>query len=135
MLDAEREAGVHGELINFTATFSYAICTSCGYFDGSPALGNMAVLDDAMRNPGKYDYTPVHDITEAYRTRFTHSFNTQNPATDLRHQFLDKYIAAFPTTPVYIGEYHRVQANQTDDLETILSLAEEHPIFLGISFF
>ena len=30
MLDAERELGVTGRLINFTATFSYAICANCG---------------------------------------------------------------------------------------------------------
>jgi len=135
MLEAEKEAGVTGPLINFTATFSYAICASCGGFAGKPALGQMWVLDDAMRNPGKYGYTPVNDITAAYEMRFTHSFNTQNPATDLQHQFLDDYTAHFPMTPVYIGEYHRVHANQTEDLDLILSLAKANPLFLGISFF
>uniref|UniRef100_A0A7S3W923 X8 domain-containing protein n=1 Tax=Strombidinopsis acuminata TaxID=141414 RepID=A0A7S3W923_9SPIT len=41
----------------------------------------------------------------------------------------------FPTTPVYIGEYHRVRANQTEDLSMILSLAEQSSLFFGISFF
>jgi len=135
MLDAEQEAGVTGPLINFTATFSYAICSSCKWFQDKPGLGQMAMLDDAMKNPEKYGYTPKNDITAAYAARFTHSFNTQNPATDLQHQFLDDYAAFFPTTPVYIGEYHRVAGNQTEDLETILELAERNPLFLGISFF
>jgi len=135
LLDAEAEAGVTGPLINFTATFSYAICSSCSTFNNKPALGQMAQLHDAMHNPEKYGYTPKHDITAAYKARFTHSFNTQNPATDLQHQFLDDYTTYFPTTPVYIGEYHRAHANQTDDLGTILSLAEQNPLFLGISFF
>jgi len=135
MLEAEKEAGVTGPLINFTATFSYAICGACGGFTGKPALGQMWTLDDAMRHPEKYDYTPLNDITAAYEQRFTHSFNTQNPATDLQHQFLDDYSAHFPTTPVYIGEYHRVHANQTQDLDLILGLAEANELFLGISFF
>merc|ERR1719210_2641330 len=135
MLDAEEDAGVIGPLINFTATFSYAICPGCEWFSGKPGLGQMAMLDDAMKHPEKYGYTPRNDITAAYAARFTHSFNTQNPATDLQHQFLDDYAAFFPTTPVYIGEYHRVGGNQTEDLETILKLAERNPLFLGISFF
>jgi len=135
MLDAEAEAGVTGPLINFTATFSYAICSSCSTFNNKPALGQMAQLHDAMHNPEKYGYTPKHNITAAYEARFTHSFNTQNPATDLQHQFLDDYTTYFPTTPVYIGEYHRVPADQTDDLGMILSLAAQNPLFLGISFF
>jgi len=135
MLDAELEVGVTGPLINFTATFSYAICAACGRFEGRPALGNMAVLDDAMKNPLKYGYEPKHNISEAYRTRFTHSFNTQNPASDMEHQFLSTYFEAFPATPVYIGEYHRVHTNQTQDLDMILKIAEENPHFLGISIF
>jgi len=135
MLDAEKEAGVTGHLINYTATFSYAICAGCESFNNTPALGQMAQLDDAMRNPAKYGYVPKNDITSAYEARFTHSFNTQNPATDLQHQFLDVYIERFPMTPVYIGEYHRVGANQTEDLDMILNLAKNNPLFLGISFF
>jgi len=135
MLEAEKEAGVTGALINFTATFSYAICGSCPQLYNRPALGQMWTLDDAMRNPRKYGYSPKNDITAAYFARFTHSFNTQNPATDLQHQFLDDYTVHFPSTPVYIGEYHRVGANQTEDLTTILALARRNPLFKGIAFF
>merc|ERR1712203_561431 len=118
---------------NFTATFSYAICLACTEFKDKPALGQMWQLDDAMKHPEKYDYVPKNNITEAYRTRWTHSFNTQNPATDLQHQFLDDYAAFFPTTPVYIGEYHRARANQTEDLGMILDIAKHSSLFLGIS--
>jgi len=135
MLEAEKEAEVTGPLINFTATFSYAVCKSCEGFAGRPALGMIWVLDDAMHNPEKYGYTPINNISAAYAARFTHSFNTQNPATDLQHQFLDDYSAHFTATPVYIGEYHNVNANLTQDVELILSLAESNPLFLGISFF
>jgi len=135
MLDAERYLGVTGPLVNFTATFSYAVCMACDRFQDSPALGQMAQLDDAMRHPEKYDYKPKNDITSAYKARWMHSFNTQNPATDLQHQFLDSYNQAFPATPVYIGEYHRVDANQTEDLDTILAAVESNELFVGISFF
>merc|ERR1719253_1162434 len=135
MLDAEKDAQVTGPLVNFTATFSYAICMGCTRFSTAPALGQMWQLDDAMKNPKKYGYTSRNNVTEAYRTRWTHSFNTQNPATDLQHQFLDGYEATFPTTPVYIGECHRVNANQTEDLGLILQHAKQSSLFLGISFF
>merc|ERR1712194_559728 len=135
MLDAERDAGVTGPLINFTATFSFAICNSCENSHGSPALAQMAQLDDAMRDPKKYGYEPKNNVTAAYETRFTHSFNTANPARDVKVQFLDKYEQVFPNTPVYIGEYHRVGSNQTEDLDEILDIAEASPNFLGISFF
>jgi len=135
MLQAEKELGVVGPLINFTATFSYAVCSNCGKFAGKPALGQIWRLHDAMHHPEEYGYSPQNNITAAYEARFVHSFNTQNPATDLQHQFLDDYYATFPSTPVYIGEYHRVPGNQTEDLDTILGLAEQSPLFLGISFF
>jgi len=135
MLEAEKEAGVVGPLINFTATFSYAICNSCTRFSGKPALGQIAALQDAMYHPENYDYTPRNNITAAFEARWVHSFNTQNPATDLQHQFLDDYNLAFPQTPVYIGEYHRVGANQTQDLSMILEMASRNILFQGISFF
>merc|ERR1719210_1546626 len=135
MLDAEEDAGVIGPLINFTATFSYAMCFGCEWFSGHPALGQIAQLDDAMRNPAKYGYSPKNNITAAYAARFTHSFNTQNPATDIQWQVLDSYAGAFPTTPVYIGEYHRVGIDQMEDLNAILDIAAANPLFLGISYF
>ena len=48
-----------------------------------------------MLNPEKYGYVPRNDLAAAYRERWTHSFNTQNPATDLQHQFLDDYEAYY----------------------------------------
>merc|ERR1712045_129392 len=48
---------------------------------------------------------------------------------------LDAYEQVFHSTPVYIAEYHRVGANQSQDLESILQMAEASDLFLGISFF
>merc|ERR1711920_975137 len=135
MLEAEKEAGVTGALINFTATFSFAMCSSCEYSQDKPALAQMLQLDDAMRHPWKYGYTPRNDITTAYLERFTHSFNTQNPASDVEPLFLNAYAERFPSMPVYIAEYHRPGANQSQDLDLILQIAEASDLLLGISFF
>jgi len=135
MLDAEMEAGVTGPLINFTATFSFAICSACSETLGVPALGQMAQLDDAMFHPEKYGYSPKNDVTAAYKTRFTHSFNTASPASDVQNWFLPAYTTRFPTTPVYIGEYHCIGANQVEDVGRVLSTAQQNPLFLGVSFF
>jgi len=43
---------------------------------GKPALGQLWMLEDAMRNPNKYGYTPRNDVLEAYETRFTHTAST-----------------------------------------------------------
>jgi len=137
MLDAEKESNVTGPLINFTATFSFAVCSACDRFKHLPALGQMAQLDDAMRHPEAYGYTPKNDILEAYRTRWMHSFNTANPASDLEHMFFGPYAETFPETPVYIGEYHSVNArrSQKEDLDMVLGLARGSDLFVGISFF
>eukprot|EP00418_Pyrodinium_bahamense_P005778 CAMPEP_0179019420 /NCGR_PEP_ID=MMETSP0796-20121207/4858_1 /TAXON_ID=73915 /ORGANISM="Pyrodinium bahamense, Strain pbaha01" /LENGTH=813 /DNA_ID=CAMNT_0020715205 /DNA_START=93 /DNA_END=2529 /DNA_ORIENTATION=- len=136
MLDAEKEAGLRGTGINFTVTFSFAVCKGCENFNTKPALGQMAQLEDAMRNPSKYGYTnPRNDLAEAFRTRWTHSFNTQNGAQELPGLFLNTYEVEFATTPVYIAEYHSLHTNQTADLGAALDLARESQVFLGISFF
>mmetsp|Transcript_58936 Transcript_58936/g.182749 ORF Transcript_58936/g.182749 Transcript_58936/m.182749 type:complete len:476 (+) Transcript_58936:2-1429(+) len=88
-----------------------------------------------MRNPRLYGYSPKNNITDAYLKRWIHSFNTQNPATELQSQFLTDYERTFPSTPVYIGEYHRVGANQVEDIGMILSIAGRSRLFRGISFF
>merc|ERR1711920_158792 len=135
MLEAEQEAGVTGPLINFTATFSFALCTSCEFSYGKPALAQMSQLDDAMRHPGKYGYTPRNDITAAYLSRFTHSFNTHVPASDVEPLFLNAYAERFSSMPVYTAEYHRLGANQSQDLDLILQITENSDLLLGISFF
>jgi hypothetical protein len=59
-------AGVHGPFINFTATFSYAICSVCPNSHGLPALGQMLLVEDAMMHPEKYGYKPRHFLYAAY---------------------------------------------------------------------
>ncbi|CAJ1459377.1 unnamed protein product, partial [Effrenium voratum] len=142
LLEAEKEANVSGILINFTATFSYAVCLACDELNYAPALGQMAILEDAMLHPEQYGYEPRNNVSEAYLTRWTQSFNTNNPARDLEPQFFSKYPARFPSTPVFVAEYHspilaylRPPMTLEEDLEQALSLANSSDLFLGIFFF
>mmetsp|Transcript_43697 Transcript_43697/g.101974 ORF Transcript_43697/g.101974 Transcript_43697/m.101974 type:complete len:595 (-) Transcript_43697:47-1831(-) len=142
VLEAEKDANVTGTLINFTATFSYAICIACDELNYTPGLGQMAALEDGLLFPERYGYEPRNNVSEAYRTRWTHSFNTNNPARDLQPQFFRIYTERFRTTPVFIGEYHNTllaylqpPLTLADDLAEVLDLANTTDLFLGISFF
>ncbi|CAE7380669.1 TDP1 [Symbiodinium natans] len=141
-LEAEKEANISGPLINFTATFSYAICLACDDLNYTPGLGQMAALEDGMLHPERYGYEPRNNVSEAYRTRWTHSFNTNNPARDLEPQFFSIYGNRFSSTPVFIGEYHNTllaylqpPLTLAEDLAQVLDLADSTELFLGISFF
>jgi len=143
MLDAEKEAGVKGPLVNFTATFSYAICDSClnaeKNFNGGPApgLGQMEELRAAFLNPISVGYVARNDLAAVYHSRFTNSFNTANPADDIKGKFLFFYEQLFHKVPVMIGEYHSPNkgTKQEEDLKAILNIASESVLFRGISFF
>lgn len=137
ILDAEAEAGVTGPLINLTVTFSFGICAACQAAQTKPSLGQMEELRMAFLDPVAYGYIAKNDLTEFYNTRFTNSFNTANPAKDIRPLFLDDYEASFPGVPVVIQEYHcpNPDINLEDDLKAILQIAEETPLLQGVSFF
>jgi len=142
VLDAERDAGVEiaavGRLPNFTATLSFAVCRSCARFSTNPALGQMWELRVAMKYPQSWGYTPRNDLWTAYRTRFVNSFNTANPASDIRHMFLNSYDQHFEGTPVFIGEYHspEKQVVLSEDLPAVLDIARDSSTLLqGIAFF
>uniref|UniRef100_A0A6T9AZ96 X8 domain-containing protein n=1 Tax=Pyrodinium bahamense TaxID=73915 RepID=A0A6T9AZ96_9DINO len=135
MLGAEKAANVTGTLPNFTATFSFGTCSGCTAFGTVPALGQMWQLRDAMLNPKAYNYTPHFNLARFYRTRFTNSFNTANPAGDVEWMFLRPYESAFPMVPVVIQEYHKPFWNQTEDLHQILAIAQASSVLHGVSFF
>lgn len=137
VLDAEIEAGIVGPRPNFTVTFSFGVCGNCKEKGSHPALGQMVELRNAMKNPLSVGYHPKHDLWAAYQQRFVNSFNTANPASDVRSLFLDHYDAIFPGTPVFIGEYHSPGVpDQRADLEQILHEASNaSSMLMGISFF
>jgi len=139
MLDAEREANVSGPLINFSVPFSFAVCTTCWQpLGGSkPGLGQMMSLHRAMQHPESVGYVPRNDLAVFYQQRFTNSYNTANPARDIRPLFLDAYESVFPATPVYIGEFHSPHTRSELGLgiSEVLDLARSHHLFLGMAFF
>jgi len=136
MLDAEDESEVVGRRPNFTATFSFSLCTSCGKFGNVPGLAQMWEVRDAMLHPDRYGFEPKHDLAEFFRTRFTFSFNSGNPSTEIQSLFLDHYEKEFPTTPIFIGEYHNPgNPDNEKDLKNMLRIAEQSALLLGLNFF
>jgi hypothetical protein len=135
MLDAEKEIGAKTNLPNFTATFSFGVCNACKGGNNKPALGQMLDLRQAMEKPEDFGYKPKNDLASFYKTRFTNSFNTANPARDIKPMFLNAYEAAFPDVPVFIGEYHAPEFDSGKDLQAIVNLTLTSNALVGISFF
>lgn len=137
IIDAEKEANVTGLAPNFTVAFSFGRCDVCSRFKTLPSLGQMWEFREAMRDPSSVGYTARNDLWYFYKRRFTNSFNTANPATDIRPLFLDTYEANFPDTPVFIGEYHApTYFDQDMDLQGIVDIVSNaSSLLLGISFF
>mmetsp|Transcript_106264 Transcript_106264/g.205746 ORF Transcript_106264/g.205746 Transcript_106264/m.205746 type:complete len:729 (-) Transcript_106264:42-2228(-) len=135
ILSAEKEANVHGDLIKFTATFSFGICEACSKYTTLPALGQMYNLRAAMLDPSTVGYRPKNDLRAAYESRFHHSFNVQSPAKFIQEKFLKFYAGEFQEQ-LFIGEYHAPTVPQSDDMAAILNLAEDPTNkFMGICYF
>lgn len=143
VLEVEKEAGLDPRnsgtyLPNITVTFSFGVCPACHDFGKvQPALGQMWELRQAMRDPSSVGYEARNDLWSAYKSRFTNSFNTANPATDVHPLFLDTYDEVFAGTPVFIGEYHSPsKVDQLKDLEAIARIARDpRNHLIGFSFF
>jgi hypothetical protein len=140
VIDAEREMGVVGPAPNFTVTFSFGICTGCQVHSESPAVGQMAALLLAMKDPSTVGYEARNDLWSVYKARWENSVNTANPAKGpggFKDLFLDVYDRVFGSIPVFIGEYHAPgQVDQEQDLNDIMSLAgNKSTLLAGISFF
>lgn len=144
VLEAEKGAGVGGKdftghLPNITVTFSFAVCMDC-HIPGTmhlPAIGQMLALRKAMEDPSSVGYKARNDLWKAYKTRFENSFNTANPASDIKPLFLDMYDEHFQGTPVFIGEYHTPKNKlQNEDLKIITEISKDDSNLLaGFVFF
>jgi len=138
VLQAEKDLGVTGNPVAFTATFSF------GLFDGkAPALGQMQEFYECLKDvhAAPTTYTPRNDLLAAYKARWVNSFNTANPAPSLKELTLNKYGAVFwndeVKIPLFIGEYHSVYVDNRPDLKEMVGLihSAEYPFFMGFSFF
>lgn len=152
VIDAEKELGVVAfegqDLPKFTATFTFGgYGNSCGPYSNVPGLGQMANLQCAMKDPGRFQYKPNNNIGELYESRFINSFNTQNTPSDsgALSNFIEGYKNCFGFNAgtghisVFIGEYHRLPAEGgrvERDLNDILKIAADpsNPL-IGINFF
>lgn len=134
MIDAEKETDTKSNLINFTATFSFGQCTACKG-SSKPALGQMMELPSAMEKPEDVGYQANNNLAEVYKTRFTNSFNTANPANDMKPLFLNDYEANFDSTPVFIGEYHSTHVSTKKDIHDVIEVAKNSDALVGVSFF
>jgi len=137
-LEAEKALGVTKRLPVFTATFSYAVCgQACdGKYGHKPGLGMMVALQKAMVNPASVGYTAKNDLSKAYQERFVNSYNTANPARDIKPQFLDAYQEYFGFKDVYIGEFHPPGWNTLHQMTEVMAIASDKKNPLrGVTFF
>ena len=117
-------------------TFSFAFCNQCEQFADRPGLGQIWTLKDALLNPQKYGVDSKHNLAEFFRNRFTFSFNSGNPSDEIQSLFLKYYEAAFPSTPIFVAEYHNPgNPHLKKDIKNMLSIAETSSLLLGVSFF
>lgn len=140
VVDAEKEAGITGDLIKLTATFSFGMCTLCPKDQAGlnyPALSQMVELRNAFANPSYYGYEPKNDLMAVWNTRWLNSFNTQNSASDLANLFFTPYQGYFPTTKVVVEEFHSWQPpkDQRIEVQTMVSMARTVPQLLGFQWF
>jgi len=143
ILDVEKELGVNGSLINFTATMTFGTCPGCtqgDYLLAVPAIRQMLELRRAFHHPEEYDYAPRNNLAEFYRTRFINSFNTHNPGSEVFHgSFMLSYQNNFPVTPLFVEEYHDPNMQDTQelsaDLTDALHFVESSSFILGLTWF
>lgn len=136
VLDAEKEAGVRNATLNFTATFSSAMCPLCGNHGLPSPLGQMLALRSAMEYPPSVKYAPRNSLPAAYMRRFVNSLNSGYASLSNLQPILSPsgYASSFPGTPFFIGEFH--PAHVLEDLDGILKLAADDTTpLMGISFF
>jgi len=145
ILQAEKDVGVTGNPIALTITWSFAMFPDAEVRNNAPALGQMEEFWQCLQRGTEkppINYKPKNDLVQAFKTRFVHSFNTANKATEVARMMLDKYIhSSFWThqmkIPVFIGEYHSVHHGMERDLTEAVQISKsaKYPFFMGYSFF
>jgi len=142
VLAAEREAGVAPGRVKLTVTWSFGMRESVdGKLVGPGTFGFQDTVA-GIADPQIADYTPVstrEELQEAFRTRWVHGMNVQDPWSFVKAVVLSEYQKRFAPIPWFIGEYGangQEAATIQADLEEMQSLAEEEGSgFLGAAFF
>eukprot|EP00927_Polykrikos_kofoidii_P035034 TRINITY_DN29611_c0_g1_i1.p1 TRINITY_DN29611_c0_g1~~TRINITY_DN29611_c0_g1_i1.p1 ORF type:complete len:578 (-),score=71.86 TRINITY_DN29611_c0_g1_i1:150-1763(-) len=133
MLQAEKELGVKGNPVSFTVTYSIAAKWGAG------GTGQMEHLNGCMSEPKKRTgYSPRNPVTEAYRARWLHGYNTPQ-GSGAQFGLLSKYGSSSMwkqyKIPMFIGEYHAPGANQMYDLPAVFKQTQTRDFLLGFCFF
>lgn len=134
ILATEARLGVTGPSVNVTVSVPFLACPRCPELGETPALGFMALVEAAIKEPRRFGYSPHTEIDNAYGTRFTHSFTVQATAAEIRERLLQPFSKRFPTTPVYVAEYTAPEAGAAE-LALVLDAARASPFFRGAFFY
>merc|ERR1712085_178109 len=114
-----------------------------GSVDGKvsgPALYGFQDMVAGIKDPQLGGYTPrstLEDLSEAFRTRWVHSLNTQAPWSFVSELVGQDYEQFLPT-PWMITEYGAFEQPEwtiRQDLQAMQNEVEEGGAFMGVSFF
>lgn len=141
VLAAEREMGLTStENVKLTVAWSFASRTSVDGKVSGPALYGFQDMVAGIKDPQLGGYTPrstLEDLSEAFRTRWVHSLNTQAPWSFVSELVGQDYEQFLPT-PWMITEYGAFEQPEwtiRQDLQAMQNEVEEGGAFMGVSFF
>jgi len=135
VLEAELSAGVIGRLPKMAIVASFTVCSTCSSFQGNPGLGQLDELRRAFRNPELVQYTPKHDVWDAYQHRVVNGINTADSVSEFLQLFLEPYATSSLTgTPLFVGEFHSPVGDLKAETSTLLQVARTSGSVMGVSF-
>merc|ERR1711957_633058 len=128
------------ENVKLTVAWSFASRTSVDGKVSGPALYGFQDMVAGIKDPQLGGYTPrstLEDLSEAFRTRWVHSLNTQAPWSFVSELVGQDYEQFLPT-PWMITEYGAFEQPEwtiRQDLQAMQNEVEEGGAFVGVSFF
>merc|ERR1719221_1030400 len=141
VLAAEKEAGLTStDRVKLTIAWSFAMRTSIDGKVKGPGIFGFQDIVAGVADPQLAGYSPrssLEELSEAFRTRWVHSLNTQAPWSFVGEMVRQNYDQFLPT-PWFIGEYGangQPESVIRGDLEAMQREAEEGGAFIGVSFF
>lgn len=137
VLAAEAAEGIKGGA-NLTVAWSFAIRNSIDNQVTGPGIYGFQDIVAGIATPTLADYvfkTAPADVTTAFKTRWTHGFNTASPWSFIQGQVSSKYDQFLPT-PWAILEFQAATAGHSisDDLQAMDEEASKDGPFLGTIF-
>lgn len=140
VLAAEKEAGIVGDRVKLTVTWSFAMTTSVDGELNGPGIFGFQDMVAVIANPSLAKYTPratTAELETAFRARWVHGLNTQAPWSFV-DEMVSKEYARFAPLNWFIGEYGGMGQPMDvieRDLVAMEQRANEGSGFLGSAFF